>query len=82
MLCGISDSNLDKWEHFTSLGGYHNTGNTDWALRFCMRKNWFIHQVKDDIYITGEQSVLELYNNIRDIENNQLRGVYAGKPNE
>lgn len=56
MLCGISDSNLDKWEH----GGYHNTGNTDWALRFCMRKNWFIHQVKDDIYITGEQSVLEL----------------------
>lgn len=60
MLCGISDSNLDKWEHFTSLGGYQNTGNTDWALRFCMRKNWFIHQVKDDIYITGEQSVLEL----------------------
>lgn len=34
------------------------------------------------IYITGEQSVLELYNNIRDIENNQLRSVYAGKPNE
>lgn len=60
MLCGISDSNLDKWEHFTSLGGYQNTGNTDWVLRFCMRKNWFIHQVKDDIYITGEQSVLEL----------------------
>lgn len=60
MLCGISDSNLDKWEHFTSLGGYQNTGNTDWALRFCMRKNWFIHQVKDDMYITGEQSVLEL----------------------